>query len=70
MANDYLIQCYTNLTANYSICDLPCTDYVRAFWTVKNSILGQVNITAAKFSALEAISCFSGGVSEVRLTRN
>jgi len=70
MAKDALVQCHANLTSNRSICDLPCTDYVRVFWTIKNSIVGQVNITAAKFSALEAISCLTGGASEVRLTSN
>jgi len=67
MALNALVSCYTSLNDTRPICDLPCTDYVRVFWTVKSSFANQINDTAAKFETLEAVSCLSNGTSQCSL---
>jgi len=69
MALEAQVPCYSSLEKSESVtvCDLPCEDYARVFWTVKNSIVGQINDTVAKFQALEAISCVSKGESQCSL---
>ena len=67
MALNAQISCHTILNDSQSICDLPCADYVRVFWTVKSSFIGQINDTRAEFEALEAIGCLSNGMSQCSL---
>ena len=69
VARNAVIQCYRNLTTNWSICDLPCAEYVRVFWTEKGYFINRINDTAARFRALEKISCLSRGVSQCSVIR-
>ena len=55
--------CYTTVDSGQSICDLPCADYASVFWLTKSSYSAQINDTAAKFAALEAITCQKNGDS-------
>jgi len=61
------ISCHANASAARSICDLPCADYVRVFWTVKSSFQGRTNDTAAEFQNLESIACVENGQSRCPL---
>ena len=67
MALGAQVPCYIQPTGNHSICDLPCADYVRVFWTAKNSFVSQIDDQATKFSALEALGCISNGTSRCLL---